>query len=160
MMESPLVTVFLAVIAVTALLQTVFVGALAFGVRLGARKLALIERGFEHTIEPQIRNASRLMEKAAAMADQSLVQARRADSLVAEVSRKAERYVDRAASGVEGAVERAAERVESEVAARAARAQEHPLLRRISGVSAFAIGLRRALEVWQAGAEPIEPDAP
>ena len=38
-MNGPLVVVFLAVIALTALLQAAFVGALAFGLRLGRRKM-------------------------------------------------------------------------------------------------------------------------
>ena len=52
-MESPLVVAFLAVIALTALLQAGFVAAVAFGVRLGNRKLGDFEESFETAVSPR-----------------------------------------------------------------------------------------------------------
>ena len=151
-MESPLVVVFLAVIALTALLQAGFVGALAFGLRAGNQKLAEMETSFEASVVPQIRSAARLTAKAADLSEKSLAQAQRVDTLVADASRSAERYLDEASVKLEGAVERAAVRVDTELAVRSARVREHKILRKLSSASAFVTGLQRALEVWQASA--------
>ncbi|HUG54681.1 MAG TPA: hypothetical protein VMR21_13825 [Vicinamibacteria bacterium] len=159
-MDTPLVTVFLTVIAVTALLQAGFLAALVFGARLGTRKLALLEDAFEETVAERIRDARKLTEKAAEAAHESLLQSRRVDHLVAESSKKAERYLDRTAAQVESAVERAAERVEAEVARRARGARRHRLLRRLSNASAWIVGVQRAVEVWQASeADAAEVEA-
>ena len=157
-MESPLVVVFLSVIALTALLQAGFVGALAFGLRTGNQKLADMETRFEQKIVPQIRSAARLTAKAADLAEKTLAQARRVDTVVGDASRSAERYLDEASAKLEGAVERAAVRVDSEITLRGARVREHPLLQKLSSASAFVTGLQRALEVWQASAAPNGAD--
>ena len=107
-MDSPLVAVFLAVIALTALLQAGSVAAIAIAVRVGNQKLDQFEEKFEAGVVPQIRNAARLTEKAAEIAEKSLAQAQRADGLVAGASRKAERYMDQAAASLENAATRAA----------------------------------------------------
>ena len=151
-MDSPLATVFLTVIAVTALLQAAFVGALAFGLRIGNRKIAELEELFEQTVVPQIRNLARLTDKAAALSEKSLAEVQKADAGLAEAARKTERYLDEASRRVESAVGRAAERVEVEIESRAARLQENRVVQRLSTFSAVALGLRRALEVWQASA--------
>jgi hypothetical protein len=151
-MDSPLVVVFLAVIALTALLQAGFVAAIAFGLRVGNRKLDEFEETFETGVVPQIRNAARLTEKAAEIAEKSLAQAHRVDGMVAGASRKAERYMDEAAVKLENAATRAAMRVDSELADRADRVREHRAFRKLSRASAFITGVQRALEVWQATA--------
>jgi len=151
-MESPLVVVFLAVIALTALLQAAFVGALAFGVRMGSGKMREAEEKFEAAVVPRIRDAARLTGKAAEISEKSLAQARRVDVLLAETSRKAERHLDQAAERFEGAVGRAALRVDSALETRATRLREHRVLRRLTGTAAFLKGVQRALEVWQASA--------
>jgi hypothetical protein len=157
-MDSPLVVVFLAVIAMTALLQAGFVGAIAFRLRTGNRKLADMEKMFEQSVSPQIRRAATLTAKAAALSEKSLAQALRVDSVVGHASRKAERYLDEATVRLEGAVERAAVRVDSEIAGRMERAREHRILRKLSSASAFMAGLQRALEVWQATASAAAKD--
>jgi hypothetical protein len=151
-MESPLVVVFLAVIALTALLQAAFVGALAFGVRMGRQKMQEAEEKFEATVTPRLRDAARLTGQAATLSEKSLSQARRVDSLLAETSRKAERHLDQAAVRFEGAVGRAALRVDDALETRAARIRENRVVRRLTGASAFLKGVQRALEVWQATA--------
>jgi len=151
-MDSPLVAVFLAVIALTALLQAGSVAAIAIAVRMGNQKLDQFEEKFEAGVVPQIRNAARLTEKAAEIAEKSLAQAQRVDGLVAGASRKAERYMDQAATSLENAATRAAIRVDSELAHRADRVREHRVFRKLSSASAFVTGVQRALEVWQATA--------
>ena len=151
-MDSPLVAVFLAVIALTALLQAGSVAAIAIAVRMGNQKLDQFEEKFEAGVVPQIRNAARLTEKAAEIAEKSLAQAQRVDGLVAGASRKAERYMDQAAASLENAATRAAIRVDSELAQRADRVREHRVFRKLSSASAFVTGVQRALEVWQATA--------
>ena len=151
-MESPLVVVFLAVIALTALLQAGFVAAVAFGVRLGNKKLGDFEGSFETAVAPQIRQAAKLTDSAATLAEKTLAQAHRMDGVVADASRKAERYIDQAALKLEGAAARAALRVDSKLALGAERVREHRIVRRLSTSSAFLTGIQRALEVWQATA--------
>jgi hypothetical protein len=151
-MDGPLVVVFLAVIALTALLQAGFVAALAFGARMGNQKLGEFEEKFETGVVPQIRSAARLTDKAAELADKTLAQAQRMDGMVADASGKAERYMDEAAARLETAAARAARRVDSELASRAERVRGHRVMRRLSSASAFITGVQRALEVWQATA--------
>jgi hypothetical protein len=151
-MDSPLVAVFLAVIALTALLQAGFLAAVAFGVRLGNQKLGDFEEKFETDVVPQIRQAAKLTDRAAELAEKTLAQAHRMDGVVADASRKAERYMDQAAEKLETAASRAAIRVDSELAMRAERVREHRIVRRLSSASAFITGVQRALEVWQATA--------
>ena len=52
-MDSPLVPIFLAVIALTALLQAAVVAGLAFALRMAARKLAEVEETVAAQIEAQ-----------------------------------------------------------------------------------------------------------
>jgi hypothetical protein len=162
-MESPLVILFLGVIALTALLQAAFVAALAFGMRLGGLKLGLLEARFEATVVPQIRNAARLTRTAASLSERSLAHAVRVDRVLAATSRKAERHLDAATVRFEGAVERAALRVDAAIDTRTARFRDHRVLRKLGSVAAFLKGVQRALEVWEssagaAGADDLEPD--
>jgi hypothetical protein len=158
-MESPLVAVFLAIIALTALLQAGFLAAVAFGVRRGNQKLGEFEETFETGVVPQIREAAKLTDRAADLAERTLAQAHRMDGVVGDVSRKAERYIDRAAAKLETAASRAAIRVDSELAVGEQRVREHRIVRRLSSVSAFITGVQRALEVWQAAAAAQAEDA-
>ena len=157
-MDSPLVVVFLAVIALTALLQAGFVAAIAYGMRMGNRKLTEFEEAFESVV-PQIRDAVWLTDKAAELAEKTLAQAERMDGMVGEATRKAERYMDEAAVKLENAATRAAIRVDSALAVRAERLRDHRVLRRLSSASAFLVGVQRALEVWQATAADQAADA-
>jgi hypothetical protein len=156
--HSPLVVVFLAVIALTALLQAGFVGYLAYGLRMGRRKLDLLEEQFEKDVVPQIRNAAKLSDRAAALSEKSLAQAYRVDGLVADASRRAERYLDDATARFGSTLERTALRVDADLASRAARVRAHPLLQRLSGAAALVRGVQRALEMWQATAAPGDGD--
>ena len=158
-MESPLVAVFLTVIALTALLQAGFVAAVAFGVRMGNQKLSEFEAQFEGGVVPRIREAAKLTDQAASLAEKTLAQAQRMDGAVADASRRAERYMDDAAAKLENVAARAAMRVDSELAMRAERVRGHRIVRRLSSASAFITGVQRALEVWQASAAAQAPDA-
>jgi hypothetical protein len=150
--ESPLLVVFLAVIALTALVQAGMVAALAIGLRAGNQRLAEMEARFEHLVAPQIRSAALLTTKMADLSEKSLAHAKRMDTVVADASRSAEKYLDDASVRLEGAVERAAVRVDTEMAVRGERFREHRIVRKLSSASAFVAGLQRALEVWQATA--------
>src|SRR4029450_1665495 len=151
-MESPLVAVFLAVIALTALLQAGFVAAVAFGGRRGNQKLAEFEAQFEGGVVPRIREAAKLTDQAASLAEKTLAQAQRMDGAGADASRRAEPYMDDAAAKLENVAARAAMRVDSELAMRAERVRGHRIVRRLSSASAVITGIQRALAVWQASA--------
>lgn len=152
-MNGPLVVVFLSIIALTALLQAGFVGALAYAARLGGQKLDDLEEKFDATVTPQIRRAARLTDQAVDLTEKSLEQTRRVDALVDDASRRAERCLDVAAERVEVAVERTVGRVSARVAERAARAKENRIVRKLSTAAAFAKAVQRALEVWQETAD-------
>src|SRR5258707_7916957 len=81
-MDSPLVVVFLAVIALTALLQAGFVAAVAFRLRVGNQKLDQFEEAFETGVVPQIRNGARLSQKAVEIAEESLARSYHVDRMV------------------------------------------------------------------------------
>ena len=158
-MQSPLVAVFLAVIALSAVLQAGFVAALAMVLRLGNRKLDEMEAQFEADLVPQIRHAARLTDRAVALSEASLAHAQRVDGLVTEATRRAARYLDHATVRFGAYAERTAVRVETRLSARAERIRAHPLLQKLSGVASLVRGVQRALEVWQAaGAEPEVDD--
>jgi hypothetical protein len=157
-MGGPLAVGFLAVIALTSLLQAAFMLALVLAARIGRLKLGLFEARFEATVVPRIRRAGRLTSAAADFSERSLGQAQRVDGLLAETSRKAERHLDQATARFEGAVERAALRVDAALEAREARVRDHRFVRRLAGAAAVLKGLQRALEVWQQAAAEEEDE--
>jgi hypothetical protein len=89
-----LVIVFLAVIAVSALLQA----AAAIGAAIAARKLEQrvdeIESRFERELRPALANVARIVQTAADVSDQAAAQARRVDTAVAEAAERVNAAVD------------------------------------------------------------------
>ena len=142
-MDSPLVPVFLAVIAVVALMQAAFVAGLAIAMRTAGRKLAEVEETLLGRIEAQAATLTRLSEAAARASEQTLEQAERMESVVSDASEKVERVmsaVTRKLESAAGDVEETADDLDRE---------PDPISGRLAGAAALFRGVQRAMEVWR-----------
>ena len=82
--------VFLGVIALASLVQTIFLVALAVAGRRLARRVDEIHDRFEREIRPSIESLSRLSRNLAEMTDLATLQARRIDGVLADTLDKVE----------------------------------------------------------------------
>lgn len=139
-----LVIVFLAVIAVTSLLQA----AAAIGAAVASRKLAQrvdeLEARFEKDLRPALARVARIVESAADVSDKALAECRRVDSAVTGVADRVNDAVDRVARGVQHTVVGSIEKVEDQVDRRV-RHISRPLAR----AAALVEGFRRGVIVWR-----------
>ncbi len=145
--QRTLAAVFLAVIALSALLQAAFVAVLAVGLRRGDRKLAEAQSRFASDVVPQLDQLARAMSQAAELSDKGVEQARRTSAAMQETAARVEGFVSRASARVEGLAERSAERVVDGLRDGAARSRVGRTLVRAGAV---ARGVRQAMRVWQA----------
>ena len=140
-----LVIVFLAVIAVSSILQAVA----AIGAAIAARKLEQrideIEGRFERELRPALANVARIVETAANVSDQAAAQARRVDTAFAGAAERVNEAVNRVARGVEDTVIGSLEKVEDGVGRRV-RKVRRPFAR----AAAIMEGFRRGVIVWRA----------
>jgi hypothetical protein len=157
--DSPLVPIFLAVIALTAFLHAAVVAGLALALRIAGRKLAEVEQTLAAQIETQGESLSRVTEAAVRASEKTLAQAERLEAVVTDASAKVESVM----SAVSRRIEEAAARVQDdeEEAAGAGVYEEEaeefvaPVRSRLSGAAAVIRGVQRAVEVWRDSA----PDA-
>jgi hypothetical protein len=149
-----LVVVFLAVIAVSSLLQAVA----AIGAAIAARKLEQrvdeIEGRFERDLRPALASVARIVETAAAVSDKAAAQARRVDTAVAGATERVNDAVSRVARGVQETVVGSLEKVEDTVGRRV-RKVSRPFAR----AAAIMEGFRRGVIVWRQGAPHRRPPA-
>ena len=149
-----LVIVFLAVIAVSSLLQA----AAAIGAAIAARKLEQrvdeLEGRFERELRPALAHVARIVETAADVSDKAAAQARRVDSAVAGATERVNDVVNRVARGVEDTVVGSLEKVEDRVGRRV-RKVGRPFAR----AAAIMEGFRRGVIVWRARAPRRATDA-
>jgi hypothetical protein len=157
--DSPLVPIFLAVIALTAFLHAAVVAGLAFAMRIAGRKLAEVEETLAAQIETQGESLSRVTEAAVRASEKTLAQAERLEAVVTDASAKVESVM----SAVSRRVEEAAARVQAGDDAAGAGVYEEeadefvaPVRSRLAGAAAVLRGVQRAVEVWRDSA----PDAP
>jgi hypothetical protein len=140
-----LVIIFLAVIAVSSLLQA----AAAIGAAIAARKLEQrvdeLEGRFERELRPALANVARVVQTAAAVSDKAAVQARRVDTAVAGATERVSDAVNRVARGVEETLVGSLEKVEDRVGRRV-RKVSRPFAR----AAALMEGFRRGVIVWRA----------
>ena len=142
-MDSPLVPVFLAVIAIVALVQAAIVAGLAFGVRIAARKIAEVEESVSAQIAAQGEALSRLTEAAVRASQQTLVQAGRLEEAVDDASAKVH--------SVMGALTRRLETTAADVedVADDIEEEEEPVRGKLAQAAALFRGVQRAVEVWR-----------
>ena len=142
-MDSPLVPVFLAVIAIVALVQAAVVAGLAYGMRIAARKVAEVEESVSAHIEAQGEALSRLTEAAVRASHQTLVQAERLEAAVSDASGKVHSVMGALSHRLESTadhVEDVAEEIEDE---------EQPVRGKLAHAAALFRGVQRAVEVWR-----------
>lgn len=149
-----LVIIFLAVIAVSSLLQA----AAAIGAAIAARKLERhvdeIEGRFERELRPALANVARIVETAADVSGKAAAQARRVDTAVAGATERVNDAVSRIARGVQDTVVGSLEKVEGTVGRRARK-----VARPFARAAAILEGLRRGVIVWRQGAPRRRPPA-
>ena len=159
-MDSPLVPIFLAVIAVTALLHAAVVAGLAFAMRIAGQKLAEVEETLAAQIETQGEALGKVTDAAVRASEKTLAQAERLEEVVTDASQKVEAVM----STVTERIEALAARVEAEPEEMDEELYEEaeeeefvaPARSRLAGAAAVIRGVQRAVEVWRDSA----PDSP
>src|SRR5258708_33411778 len=88
------VVLFLGVIALSSLVQAVFLIGLAVGGRRLARRLDEMQKGVRREIRPSLDNLSRITRNLAEIADFATLQARRVDDVLADTVGKNQEATD------------------------------------------------------------------
>ena len=143
-MDSPLVPVFVAIIAIAALMQSIFVVGLAIAMRIANARMGELLETLEREIAKPIAEMTRVADMAVRASEQTLVQAERMGAAVAEASTKIEGVIGDVARKLQAAgddLEDAAEEIEEDVI--------EPARDQLSGVAAVFRGVQRAMEVWR-----------
>jgi methyl-accepting chemotaxis protein len=149
-----LVIVFLAVIAVSSLLQAAAAVAAAIAARKLEERVDELEGRFERDLRPALANVARIVETAADVSDKAAAQARRVDSAVAGAAERINDAVDRLARGVQETVVGSLEKVEDRVGRRVRRVS-----RPFARAAAIVEGFRRGVIVWRQGPARRPPAA-
>ena len=143
-MDSPLVPVFVAIIAIAALMQAVFVAGLAFALRIANARMAELQETLDREIAKPVADMARMADMAVRASEQTLVHARRMGDVVEEASAKIESVMGAVSRKLQAAgddLEEAVEDVEEDVL--------EPARDQLSGVAALFRGVQRAVEVWR-----------
>jgi hypothetical protein len=150
-----LVSVFLAIIAVSALLQAGFVVALAVAARKGGQLLGGLEARMETVLPAHVETITRLSERTATLADSMALHTERTGMALDDAGEKLQHIFGRTSSLVAHAVSGAGE--EEEAAADDEDDSPHDLgvlPGRLGHAYAVFKGLRRALDVWREDEPP------
>ena len=143
-MDNPLVPVFVAIIAVAAVLQAVFVAGLAIAMRIANARMAELQETLEREIAKPVAEMARLADLAVRASEQTLVHARRMEDVVEEASAKIESAIGDVTHKLHAAgddLEETAEEIEED--------EIEPVRDQLSGVAALFRGVQRAVEVWR-----------
>lgn len=146
MEDQNLVIAFLSVIALASLMQAGFVAALAIGVRMGRRKVEVLEGRLSDDVLPRLRQISKAAEKAAEASGKAVLQAQRMDAVVEDATSRVETAVDRASTRIERLFDGAGDRLVEGVRERATRGR---MGRALAQAGAFARGMQKAMEVYE-----------
>jgi hypothetical protein len=143
-MDSPLVPVFVAIIAIAAVMQAVFVAGLAIALRVANARMAVLQEALDREIAKPVADMARMAEIAVRASEQTLFHAQRLEGMVEDASAKIESVIGDvtrklAAAGED--VEEAAEDDDEDVV--------EPARDQLSGVAALFRGVQRAVEVWR-----------
>jgi len=149
-----LVIVFLAIIALTSLLQAGAAVAAAIAARKLGQRFDDLEDRFERELRPGLAKVSSVVGVAADLSEQALGHAQRIDGAVAGAADRVNAVVDRVARGVQDNVVGSIETVEDHVERRVRKATR-PLAR----AAALVEGFRRGVVVWRQGARRRPSDA-
>jgi hypothetical protein len=139
-----LVIVFLAVIAVTAVLQAAAMVAAAVAARKLGQRIDELEARFERDLRPALGRVARVVGTAADVSDKALAQAERLDGAVAGATQRVNEAVDRVARVAQERVKGSIEKVEGQVGRRVRR-----VARPFARAAAIVEGFRRGVIVWR-----------
>jgi hypothetical protein len=147
--DSPLVPVFVAIIAIAALMQAVFVAGLAIAMRVANVRMAELQETLDREIAKPVAEMARMADVAVRASEQTLVHAQRMGGVVEEASAKIESVIGDLSLKLQAAgedLEETAEEIEEDVI--------QPARDHLSGVAAVFRGVQRAMEVWRETAPP------
>lgn len=143
-MDSPLVPLFVTIIAIAAIMQAVFVIGLAVAMRVANARMAELQETLDREIAKPIADLTRMADIAVAASEQTLFQAQRMGGLVDDASAKIESVIGDVTRKLQAAgdgLEETAEEIEEDVI--------EPAREQLTGVAALFRGVQRALEVWR-----------
>lgn len=143
-MDSPLVPVFVAIIAIAALMQAVFVAGLAIAMRIANVRMAELQETLDREIAKPIAEMTRMADMAVRASEQTLVHAQRMEGVVEDASAKIESAIGKVTRKLQAAGEdlkETAEDIEEDVM--------EPARDQLSGVAALFRGVQRAVAVWR-----------
>ena len=154
-MDSALVPVFVAILAVVALMQAVFIVGLAMAMRIANVRMAELQIALDREIAKPVADLTRMADMAVRASEQTLIHAQRMggavedaalkiESVIGDVTRRlqaAGEGLDEPAEDIEEAVEEVEEVIE-------------PARDQLSGVAALFRGVQRAMEVWRETSPP------
>jgi len=142
--DSPLVPVFVAIIAIAALMQAVFVAGLAIAMRTANVRMAELQETLDREIAKPVAQMTRMADLAVRASEQTLVHAQSMGAVVEEASAKIESVIGDVTRKLQAAgedLEETAEEIEADVI--------QPARDQLSGVAALFRGVQRAMEVWR-----------
>jgi hypothetical protein len=142
--DSPLVPLFVTIIAMAALMQAIFVVGLAIAMRIANARMGDLLETLDREIAKPIAEMTRVADMAVRASEQTLVQAERMGAVVAEASTKVESVIGDVTRKLQAAgddLEEAAEEIEEDVV--------EPARDQLSRVAAVFRGVQRAMEVWR-----------
>lgn len=147
--DSQLVPVFVAVLAVVALMQAVFIVGLAMAMRIANARMAELQATLDREIAKPIADLARLADMALRASELTLGHAQRMGGTVEEASLRIESVigeVTRKLHAVDEDIEETADEIEEDVI--------EPARDQLTGVAALFRGVQRAVEVWRDAAPP------
>ena len=142
-MDSPLVPVFVAIIAIAALMQAVFVAGLAIAMRIANVRMAELQETLDREIAKPVAEMARMADLAVRASEQTVVHAQRMGGVVEEASAKIESAIGDLSRKLQAAgedLEETEEEIEDVI---------QPARDKLSGVAALFRGVQRAMEVWR-----------
>jgi uncharacterized protein (DUF39 family) len=142
--DSPLVPVFVAVIAIAGLMQAVFVVGLAIALRVANARMAELQVALDREIAKPVADMKRMADIAVLASEQTLFHAQRMGGFVDEASAKVESVIGDVTRKLQAAgdgLEETADEVEEDVI--------EPARDQLSAVAALFRGVQRAVEVWR-----------
>jgi Na+-transporting NADH:ubiquinone oxidoreductase subunit NqrC len=142
--DSPLASVFIAVIAIVALMQAVFVAGLAIALRVANARMALLQETLDREIAKPVADMARMAELAVRASEQTLFHAQRLEGLVEDASTKIESVIGDVTRKLQAAgedIEDTEEEIDEDIV--------EPARDPLSGVAALFRGVQRAVEVWR-----------
>ena len=152
-MDSGLVPVFVAILAIVALMQAIFIVGLAMAMRIANARMAALQDALDREIARPVADLTRMAELAVRVSEQTLMHSQRMGGAIDEAAAKIESVMGDVTRRLEaaGAVDpdpedELAEEIEEEIV--------EPVRDNISGVAALFRGVQRAVEVWRATSPP------